>query len=97
MSPLFETFSEYPLLLLAVLLALGAAVGHVRIAGVRLGPAAVLFAERAFTVLRAIVSATPEGKNWDALWTSLGRYDPVGPAAERDKAAEQWKGWVSKS
>jgi len=53
--------------------------------------------QRAFTVLRAIVSATPEGKNWDALWKSLGHYDPVGPAAERDKAAEQWKGWVSKS
>ena len=44
MTTLFETFAEYPLLLLAVLLMLGAAVGHVRIAGVRLGPAAVLFA-----------------------------------------------------
>ena len=43
-TTLFETFAEYPLLLLAVLLVLGAAVGHVRIAGVRLGPAAVLFA-----------------------------------------------------
>src|SRR5688572_29329654 len=35
---------EEPLLLLAVLLALGAAVGHVKVAEVRLGPAAVLFA-----------------------------------------------------
>jgi putative transport protein len=43
-SSLFEVFSEYPLLLLAVLLGLGAALGHVRIAGVHLGPAAVLFA-----------------------------------------------------
>ena len=39
-----RAFADTPLLLLAVLLALGAAVGHVRIAGVRLGPAAVLFA-----------------------------------------------------
>ena len=44
MTTLFETFAEYPLLLLAVLLGLGAAIGHVRVAGVRLGPAAVLFA-----------------------------------------------------
>ena len=44
MTVLFELFADTPLLLLAVLLALGAAVGHVRIAGVRLGPAAVLFA-----------------------------------------------------
>ena len=44
MTTVFETFAEHPLLLLAVLLALGAAIGHVRVAGVRLGPAAVLFA-----------------------------------------------------
>ena len=44
MTAVFELFADTPLLLLAVLLALGAAVGHVRIAGVRLGPAAVLFA-----------------------------------------------------
>ena len=44
MTAIFELFAETPLLLLAVLLALGAAVGYVRIAGVQLGPAAVLFA-----------------------------------------------------
>jgi putative transport protein len=43
-TALFELFADTPLLLLAVLLALGAAVGHLRVAGVRLGPAAVLFA-----------------------------------------------------
>jgi putative transport protein len=43
-TAIFELFAETPLLLLAVLLALGAAVGYVRIAGVQLGPAAVLFA-----------------------------------------------------
>jgi len=43
-TTVFEAFAEHPLLLLAVLLALGAAIGHVRVAGVRLGPAAVLFA-----------------------------------------------------
>ncbi len=44
MTAIFQQFADTPLLLLAVLLALGAAVGHVRIAGVALGPAAVLFA-----------------------------------------------------
>ncbi len=44
MTALFELLADTPLLLLAVLLALGAAIGHVPIAGVRLGPAAVLFA-----------------------------------------------------
>jgi putative transport protein len=44
MRPVLELLQDQPLLLLAVLLALGAAVGHVRVAGVHLGPAAVLFA-----------------------------------------------------
>ena len=44
MTAIFELFAETPLLLLAVLLTLGAAIGHVRLFGVRLGPAAVLFA-----------------------------------------------------
>ncbi|GAA4405206.1 aspartate:alanine exchanger family transporter [Fodinibacter luteus] len=44
MTALFEVFAEHPILLLAVLLGLGAAVGHVRLGGVHLGPAAVLFA-----------------------------------------------------
>jgi putative transport protein len=43
-SAVLEILKDHPLLLLAALLALGAAVGHVRIAGVNLGPAAVLFA-----------------------------------------------------
>ena len=43
-TAIFEQLAATPLLLLAVLLALGAAIGHVRVAGVRLGPAAVLFA-----------------------------------------------------
>ena len=36
--------ADQPLLLLAVLLTLGAALGHVKVKEVRLGPAAVLFA-----------------------------------------------------
>jgi putative transport protein len=40
----FTLLAEHPLLLLAVLLALGAALGHLRFWGVHLGPAAVLFA-----------------------------------------------------
>ena len=44
MTALFDLLGEHPLLLLAVLLALGAALGHIRLWGVHLGPAAVLFA-----------------------------------------------------
>ncbi|MGB7820544.1 MAG: TrkA C-terminal domain-containing protein [Ornithinibacter sp.] len=44
MTPTFELLAGAPLLLLAVLLALGAALGSVRVGGVHLGPAAVLFA-----------------------------------------------------
>ena len=44
MEPVLQLLADQPLLLLAVLLALGAAVGHVKVAEVRLGPAAVLFA-----------------------------------------------------
>ena len=44
MRQVLELLAEQPLLLLAVLLALGAAIGHVKVAEVRLGPAAVLFA-----------------------------------------------------
>ncbi len=44
MDPLFQLLADAPLLLLALLLALGAALGSVRVGGVHLGPAAVLFA-----------------------------------------------------
>lgn len=50
-SSLFELFRDHPLLLLTVLLAFGAAIGHPRVAGVRLGPAAVLFAALAMSAL----------------------------------------------
>lgn len=45
--------SEQPILLLAVLLLLGAAVGSVRIAGVSIGPAAVLFGAIAVSAVAA--------------------------------------------
>ncbi len=44
MDATFQLLADAPLLLLAVLLALGAALGAVRVGGVHLGPAAVLFA-----------------------------------------------------
>ena len=44
MQRLLELLADQPLLLLAVLLMLGAALGHVKVKDVRLGPAAVLFA-----------------------------------------------------
>ncbi len=54
MSTVFSLLADAPLLLLAVLLAIGAAVGHVRVLGVRLGPSAVLFV--ALAVSAAAVS-----------------------------------------
>ncbi len=44
MQRALQLLADQPLLLLAVLLALGAALGHVKVKEVRLGPAAVLFA-----------------------------------------------------
>ncbi|HMM96320.1 TrkA C-terminal domain-containing protein [Phycicoccus sp.] len=49
----FTLLADSPVLLLAVLLALGAAVGHVRVLGVRLGPSAVLFAALAVSAWAA--------------------------------------------
>ena len=43
MDAVFQLLADAPLLLLALLLALGAALGAVRVGGVHLGPAAVLF------------------------------------------------------
>lgn len=43
MSPVLQRLGEEPVLLLTVLLALGAALGRVRVVGVPIGPAAVLF------------------------------------------------------
>lgn len=50
--------------------------------------------ERAFLVVRTIVSDLPEEKNWDQLWQSLGRYDPHASILERDYAANQWLNWI---
>ncbi len=44
MQHVLQVLADEPLLLLAVLLALGAAIGHVKVKEVHLGPAAVLFA-----------------------------------------------------
>ena len=43
MQRVLQLLADQPLLLLAVLLMLGAAVGHLKVMDVRLGPAAVLF------------------------------------------------------
>lgn len=52
--------------------------------------------ERAFLIVKAVVSKLPQGQDWNQLWQSLGSYDPAGPKAERDKAAQQWEQWLSK-
>jgi HEAT repeat protein len=50
--------------------------------------------QRAFLVLEAVVTALPE-TNWDQLRQSLGNYDPTGPEAERNQAAQQWQDWLA--
>lgn len=49
MHAVFEYLKDEPLLVLFLLVGLGAALGHVRIFGVQIGPAAVLFTAIAFT------------------------------------------------
>jgi HEAT repeat protein len=51
--------------------------------------------ERAFLVFRTIVSALPEGKDWQQLWQSLGSYDPHGASPERERAADQLTSWIN--
>lgn len=60
MRPVLDLLADEPLLLLAVLLALGAAVGHVKVMGVRLGPAAVLFAALAVAAWAAALGVVLE-------------------------------------
>ncbi|MCF2149247.1 HEAT repeat domain-containing protein [Desmonostoc muscorum LEGE 12446] len=52
--------------------------------------------ERAFLVVKAVVTKLPQGEDWNQLWHSLGSYDPAAPEAERDKAAKQWEAWLTK-
>ncbi|MFN8073866.1 MAG: TrkA C-terminal domain-containing protein [Kineosporiaceae bacterium] len=49
MHAVFEYLKDEPLLVLFFLIGIGAALGHVRVFGVQIGPAAVLFASIAFT------------------------------------------------
>ena len=51
MTAVFEVLEAQPVLLLATLLALGASIGHISVKGVRIGPAAVLFAAIAVSAL----------------------------------------------
>ncbi len=58
MQPLVAFLAEHPVLLLTVLLALGSLLGTVRVKGVNLGPAAVLFSAIAVSSLGA-ANGTP--------------------------------------
>lgn len=51
---------------------------------------------RAFAVIQALARSLPEGKDWPALWRSLGSYGPNAEAAERDRAADLWIEWAAK-
>ena len=46
---------------------------------------------RAFVVVRSVVSTMDD---WNALWDSLGRYDPSAEPADREAAAERWRAWI---
>jgi HEAT repeat protein len=52
--------------------------------------------ERAFLIVRAVVSRHYKQEAWTTLWETLGRYDPAAPQAARDDAARQWQDWVSR-
>jgi HEAT repeat protein len=49
----------------------------------------------AFAVVRKLASNLlgPQG-DWQQLHSTLGTYDPDGPADERDAAADQWQAWI---
>lgn len=44
---------------------------------------------------RAVVIRLVQEHDWKHLWQTLGSYDPAGPQAERDRAAQQWQAWVA--
>jgi HEAT repeat protein len=50
--------------------------------------------ERAFLIVRAVVSRHFKNEEWTTLWGTLGSYDPAAPPAQRDSAAQQWRDWV---
>ncbi|MFN6564596.1 MAG: HEAT repeat domain-containing protein [Nostoc sp. ChiSLP01] len=52
--------------------------------------------QRAFLIVKAVVTKLPQGQDWNQLWQSLGSYDPAAPHPERDKAAKQWEAWLTK-
>ena len=94
MDAVFELLADAPLLLLAVLLALGAALGHVRVAGVHLGPAAVLFAAlgvSAWAVTYGVALEVPEAIGTFGL--VLFTYT-VGVVAGPQFFASLRRGWV---
>lgn len=51
--------------------------------------------DRAFAVLQAVVGSMPEGKDWPALWRSLGSYAPNAEARDREQAADRWIEWAA--
>jgi len=55
----------------------------------------LLTRQRAFLVVKAVATKLQQGQDWQSLWQRLGSYDPAGPQAERDAAAQQWQAWVA--
>jgi HEAT repeat protein len=49
---------------------------------------------RAFLVIRSVLEGLSEGSDWHQRWNSLGRYDPDGDQAERDRVADRWRVWI---
>jgi HEAT repeat protein len=51
--------------------------------------------QRAYVVLRTLVSAMPEAGDWRTLWQSLGAFNPDNPDdVARAAAATQWRRWI---
>jgi HEAT repeat protein len=55
----------------------------------------VLTRTKAYWIIRKNVTRMlGDEAAWDALWQSLGSYDPKAPEAERSRAADQWMAWI---
>jgi HEAT repeat protein len=56
----------------------------------------VLTRTKAYWIIRKNVTRMlGDDAAWDALWQSLGSYDPKAPEAERNRAADQWTAWIT--
>jgi len=52
--------------------------------------------QRAWLVVYGIVNRLPKAGDWNALWRTLGSYQPDGAEAARNAAADCWQAWLTR-